>query len=247
MEGNILEIAGTVALVTGAGRGIGRAFTQALLDQGAAKVYAGVRDVSRFDGDPRLVPVALDVTDPEQVAALGATLTDVTLVVNNAGIASIETPLQSDLAVARREIETNYLGTVSVTQAFAPVLAANGGGGVITMLSVLSWVAPPLRATYAASKAAQWAWTNAVRVQLRQQNTRVVGVYVGPVDTDMASPDDADPVAPEMVAQAALRGLTAGDDEVLVDELTRAVKSAMHDDLALLYPEFERAFLAGRG
>ena len=241
-----MNVSGTVALVTGANRGIGKAFVAELLARGADKVYAGVRDESSVEvTDPRVVPVRLDVTDPGRIEAVAAELRDVTLLVNNAGVAAFSTPLTAPLDQARREIETNYLGVVGLTQAFAPVLASNGGGAVVTMLSVVSWVAPPGLSTYAGSKAAVWAWTNAARIELRQQKTEVVGVHVGFVDTDLTIGVDSAKVDPATVATAALDGLEAGEIEVAVDEFSRQVKSALSDDQRLIYPELERQFLAG--
>lgn len=230
-----MKIEGSVALVTGANRGIGQAIAEELLARGAAKVYAGVRD-PRTITDDRLIPVTLDVTDPAQVARAAEELSDVEIVVNNAGIGGGSTPQTADLDRARAELEVNYLGLISTTQAFAPVLAANGGGAFVNLLSVVSWVAMPRLTTYSASKAAAWSYSNAARVELAASGTAVVGVHVGFVDTDLTATLPVEKIAPQAVATSALDALEEGRPEAVVDELSRTIKAALHDDQNLIYP-----------
>lgn len=238
-----MQIQGSNALVTGANRGIGKAFTDALLERGAAKVYAAARDVATIT-DPRVVPVQLDVTDFDRVAAVAQELDDVELVINNAGVGHVGFPLEASLANARAQLETNYLSLIASTQAFAPVLARNGGGAFINMLSVVSWIASPRLATYSASKAAAWSFTNAARIELKQQNTQVVAVHVGFVDTDLTAGLDGPKVSAATVATSALDALEAGKREALVDDVSRAVKAGLSDDQNILYPQVEQEFAA---
>lgn len=238
-----MKIEGATALVTGANRGIGKAFAEELLARGAAKVYAGVRDTATIT-DPRLVAVRLDVTDEARVREVAAELTDVDLVVNNAGTGHFGFPLEASLENARAEIEINYLGIVSMTQAFAPVLAENSGGAFVNMLSVLSWFAAPVLSTYSASKAAAWLYSNAARVQLKGQGTEVVGVHVGYVDTDLIAAVEAEKLDPTVVPAAALDGLEAGESEVAVDQMSREIKAGLSDDLKLIYPTVQEQFEA---
>jgi NAD(P)-dependent dehydrogenase (short-subunit alcohol dehydrogenase family) len=241
-----MNIQDSTVLVTGANRGIGKAFADALLDRGAAKVYAAVRDVATVT-DPRLVPIQLDVTDPDRVAAVAGELDDVQGVVNNAGVLHISVPLSASLDTALVELETNYLSLVSMTQAFAPVLDRNGGGAFVNVLSVFSWVATPLLTTYSASKAAAWAFTNAARIELRRQGTHVVGVHPGPVDTDMTAAIDVEKIPPATVATSALDAVEADQPEAVVDDFSRAIKAGLSDDQNALYPQIERQFLALTG
>jgi NAD(P)-dependent dehydrogenase (short-subunit alcohol dehydrogenase family) len=240
-----MQIDGTIALVTGANRGIGKAFAAALLERGATKVYACVRDVATVgDGDPRLVPVQLDVTDADRVAAVARELGDVQLVVNNAGIARPAAPLSADLEAARAELEVNYLGLIATTQAFAPVLEANGGGAFVNVLSVVSWVGTPILSTYSASKSAAWSYTNSARVELKRQGTHVVAVHVVFVDTDLTAGLDGDKIEPAAVAVEALDAVEAGEPEAIVDDLSRQVKAGLSDDQRTLYPQIELDFAA---
>ncbi len=226
------EINGAVALVTGGNRGLGKAFVTELLNQGAAKVYAAARDPKTVDvDDPRVVPVRLDVTDPASAAAVAAQAGDLTVLINNAGISVRATPLHGDLADVRREFETNFYGPINVTRALAPIIAANGGGAIVNVHSVLSWVGG---STYSATKAALWSATNTMRGELEPQHIQVVGLHVGYIDTDMAADIDAPKSKASDVARVTLDGVRAGAAEVLADELTRQVKTLLSGDVRLL-------------
>jgi NAD(P)-dependent dehydrogenase (short-subunit alcohol dehydrogenase family) len=241
------RIQGTTALVTGANRGLGKAFVQALLDRGAAKVYAGARNPGTVDvTNARVVPVQLDITNLDDIAAAARDCSDVSLLVNNAGAMLVRPFLSApDMSAARTEMETNYFGTLAMARAFAPVLEAAGGGSLVNMLSVVSWYAPPFNASYCASKSAQWALTNALRVELHAQGTLVVGVHAGFIDTDMAAAVDDPKISAQEVAGQTLDAIEKGQPEVLTDEWTRHVKNSVATDQDSLYPDVQRSWDAG--
>jgi NAD(P)-dependent dehydrogenase (short-subunit alcohol dehydrogenase family) len=224
-----MKIRDSVAFVTGANRGIGLAFAQELLAGGARKVYAAARQPERITL-AGVECVRLDVTNPEDVTAAARQCTDVNMLINNAGIALWTGFLAPDsVEAARSEMETNYYGPLLLSRAFAPVLEKNGGGAIVNLLSVLSWVAVPNAGTYSASKAAAWALTNWLRTALREQGTHVVGVHAGPVETDMASELTLPKVKPLDIVRQVLGAVEAGRDEVLADDMTRQVKAGLSD------------------
>ena len=229
-----MNIDGSVAFVTGANRGLGSAFAQALLARGAAKVYGAVRRPEAIT-DPRVVPIRVDLTDPDSIVAAARQASDATLVINNAGI-STRTPILGDEAGLRQELEVNYLGPIAVSRNFAPVLAANGGGALVNVLSVLSWVTAPHLGGYSAAKSAMWSATNSLRLTLDEQNTLVVAVHVGYMNTDMAAAVTAPKADPNAVAEATLDAIQAGEHEVLADDLSRRVRAALSGPLGGLYP-----------
>ncbi|MGK5023449.1 SDR family oxidoreductase [Janthinobacterium sp. RB2R34] len=222
-----MKIENSVVLVTGANRGIGLAFAQALLARGARKVYAAARDPATVTL-PGVVALQLDVTKPEEVAAAVKQASDVTLVINNAGIAQPGGFLDADSdAVARRIFETNVFGVLNMSKAFAPVLKGNGGGGLLNVLSVASWVNDGYLAAYSASKSAAWSLTNALRHELAAQKTQVLGLHMAYVDTDLTRGFDVQKTSAEDIVKRALDGLEAGADEVLADELTQQVRQGL--------------------
>ena len=222
-----MDIQNSVAVVTGANRGLGRQFAQQLLDRGAAKVYAAARDTQRVDL-PGVVPLQLDITDPVSVARAARTAADATLLINNAGIATHTRLIDGDVDRIRLEMETGFFGTLDVTRAFAPVLAANGGGAILNVLSILSWLHVPDDGAYSATKAAAWAQTNAVRQELAPRGTQVAALHVGWMDTDMADfIDPAQKSDPAVVAALALDGIEAGATEIIGDAITQRVKDQL--------------------
>ena len=231
-----MQIEGSTALVTGANRGLGRYLAQELLARGA-RVYAAARNPASVDL-PGVTPVALDVTDPASVAAAAAATGDVTLLVNNAGSSTGAALLDGPLADIEREMNTHFYGTLRVTRAFAPQLAAGGGGGVLNILSVLSWLNLGAGGAYGAAKAAEWSLTNGLRLQLAGQGTQVTALHVGYMDTDMVRDLDVPKVDPALVAKLALDGLAAGAVEVLADDTSRRVQRGLAGGVAALYPQF---------
>ena len=205
-----------------------------------------MRDTSTIDVDDRRVrPVQLDVTDTGRVAALAQELGDVQLVVNNAGIAHPGTPLSAGLDMARAERDVNYFGLIAMTQAFAAVLAANGGGAFVNILSVASWVGSRCLSTYAASKFAAWNFTNSARIEASSVKTRTCSVSMSRyVDTDLTAGLDVDKTAPAAVAAAGLDAVEAGEPEAVVDDVSRQAKAGLSDDQRTIYPQLELEFAA---
>jgi NAD(P)-dependent dehydrogenase (short-subunit alcohol dehydrogenase family) len=235
-----MKIAGSVALVTGANRGLGQVYARELVRRGAAKVYGAARKPAGVT-EPGVTPIQLDITDPERVGQVAQECADVTLLVNNAGVLTYNNFTGApDLSGARLEMETNYFGTLSMCRAFAKVLAANGGGAIVNMLSVTSFYTNPFNASYGASKAAGWSLTNGIRLELHHQGTLVVGVHAGFIDTDMAALVDLPKDSPESVAQQVCDAVEAGQAEVLCDERTRTVKAELSRDQELIYPPVQK-------
>ena len=225
----------TTALITGANRGLGRHFATELLARDAT-VYAAAREPAAIDL-PGVRPLALDITDPDAVTAAAALAADVDLLINNAGVSTGST-LLGDLAGVRAEMEVNFWGTLSMVRAFAPVLAANGGGAVVNVASALSWFAAPGAGAYAVSKAANWNMSNALRLELAGQGTRVTSVHLGLADTDMAAGVDGPKTDPAVVVRRTLDAVAAGDLEVVVDDWSAMVKASLAEDPRAFYARF---------
>jgi len=230
------KIEGQVALVTGANRGIGKALVEELLAAGATKVYAGARNTDTLSdlmmkGGARVVPVNLDVTKPDMIEKVAAKHSDVTILINNAGVATFEGLIAAHNGEpARLEMETNYFGPLNLIRAFAPVLAANGGGAIVNLGSIASHVNFPAVGSYSASKAAVHSLTQGARAELAAQATVVVGVYPGPVDTDMGADFPMDKTDANVVARAILAGLEAGEEDVFPDPMSAEMHAGLLDN-----------------
>jgi NAD(P)-dependent dehydrogenase (short-subunit alcohol dehydrogenase family) len=237
-----MDIANSIALVTGANRGLGKAYVDALLAAGAAKVYAGARDPSSVAiTDARVIPVKLDVTNDGDVHAAAVACHDVNLLINNAGIMLARPMLAEDSEAAlRAEMEVNVFGMLRMVRAFAPVLAKNGGGAIANMLSVVSWFVYPFNATYCASKHAALALTEGVRIQLKSQGTQVVAIYAGFIDTDMATSFDRVKTPAHQVAERTLDGIRNSLNDVHADDRSEDTWNAVMTDPALLHAQMQK-------
>jgi NAD(P)-dependent dehydrogenase (short-subunit alcohol dehydrogenase family) len=235
---------GRTVLVTGANGGLGEQFVLQALKRGARKVYAAARTPRTWD-DERISPLALDITDAADVARAALAASDVDLVINNAAIAPAGDSITGPEDELRRIFETNFFGNIRIANAFSPVLAANGGGALLNVLSAAVWI--PVPTGYAASKAAMWSATNSLRVKLQGQGTHVIGLLVGMVDTPMSERYDVPKVSSASVVEQAYDGVASGALEVLADESTRDLKAGLSTKAEELYPmlaERLKAFVA---
>jgi NAD(P)-dependent dehydrogenase (short-subunit alcohol dehydrogenase family) len=228
------QLADSVVLVTGANGGLGTEFVRQALQRDARRVYATARRARAWDDD-RVVPLVLDVTDSASVAAAAAAAADTTIVINNAGVSAGQSLLTMPLDEVRAAYETNVFGPIAVAQAFAPVLARNGGGALVDVHSALSWLARP--GVYPSTKAALWSVTNSLRLELANQKTQVVGAHLGFADTPMTAGLDVDKADPRDIVAAIYDGLEADELEVLADDVSRRVKQGLSQPLSALYPE----------
>ncbi|HEY1699641.1 MAG TPA: SDR family oxidoreductase [Trebonia sp.] len=230
-----MKIQGATALVTGANRGLGRHIAQQLRDRGAT-VYAGARNPASVSLDG-VTPVALDIADPASVAAAAAAARGVSILVNNAGIGTGASLLSGDLEDVRREFETNFFGTLTVTRAFAEQLGEHDESAVLNILSVLSWYSLPSLGGYSASKSAEWSLTNGLRQELAGQGTRVAGLHVGYMDTDLAASVTEPKLDPAGVARQAVDGIESGAAEILADDLSVTTRAGLAGGVPALYPD----------
>jgi NAD(P)-dependent dehydrogenase (short-subunit alcohol dehydrogenase family) len=232
-----MNIEGAVVLVTGANRGLGAEYVRQLLDRGASKVYAGARSLESVKTSGA-IPIKLDVTNAADILAAVEQCGDLTMLINNAGVVIGSRVLAADsLENAKAEFDTNVWGPMNLSKAFAPVLAANGGGAIVNVLSAVSWMSIKEVATYAMSKSAAWSLTNALRLELARQGTLVVAVHPAFIDTDMAAGVDMPKTSPQQVVERTLDGVAAGLPEVLADDTSAFVKNSLPKHIETFYPK----------
>jgi NAD(P)-dependent dehydrogenase (short-subunit alcohol dehydrogenase family) len=229
-----MQINGSTALVTGANRGLGKAFTEALIARGATTVYATARRLDSID-IPGAIPLRLDITDPASIEAAAAEVGNLDILINNAGTSTEAPLLGPSLENIRHDFDTNFWGTLNVTRAFAPRLA---GGAILNVISALSWYTfSPGSNGYAASKAAEWSLTNGLRLELADQKTLVTALALAIADTDMMAGIDIPKLAPHEVVAQALDGLEKDKIEVIADRPTANVKASLSGDPADFYAD----------
>ncbi|NHC42492.1 SDR family oxidoreductase [Bacillus sp. MM2020_1] len=229
-----MKISEQVAFVTGANRGFGRHLALELLSRGA-KVYASARNPESID-IPGVIPVKLDITNPQEVAAAAMVAKDVTLLINNAGSSTGASLIDGDLDKIHLEFNTHFFGTLSMVRTFAPILANNGGGSILNILSALSWVSSGTVGAYTAAKAAEWALTNDLRLNLYPQNVRVAGLHVGFMETDMTSSLEVPKSNPEDIAKIAIDGLESDSFEIVADDVSRKIQRDFAGGVPAIYP-----------
>jgi len=228
------NISGAVVLVTGANGGLGVEFVAQALERGATKVYAAARTPRSWD-DERIVPLRLDVTDAAAVAEAAKHAGDTTVVINNAGVGGPEPISSAEFDDIRSVMETNFFGALAVARDFAPVLARNGGGALVNVLSVASWIAG--MGAYSASKAALWSATNSLRLELAPQKTQVVGLHLGYTDTPMTAGLTVPKEDPAVIVRNAYEGIEAGQLEILADGPSQQVKARLSASVEANYPQ----------
>lgn len=238
-----MNIQNSIALVTGANRGIGSAFVKALLEAGAAKVYATARDRSSLDSitalDPaRVIPLEVDVTDRQSVSTLAEQAPDVNLLINNAGILSFGDILEIPVEAIQKQFDTNFFGALNMARAFVPVLEKNQGGAIVNLLTVVALASMPGLFAYNASKAAAWSMTQSLRASVADKNIAVHGVFPGPVDTDMAAGIEMTKTSPADIAAAVLAGIKAGQEDIFPDPMSTQVYTAWRQDHKAVEKEF---------
>lgn len=234
-----MKIEGSVALVTGGNRGLGKELVSALVEAGASKVYAAARDAKKISaGGSRVVPLTLDTTNPEQIAAAAKAAGDVTLLVNNAGVLSSFNVLTMSSAEIDADFRTNVHGTLSMIKAFLPALERAHGATIVNVLSLAALASIPSMGGYSASKAAAYSLTLSLRPQLKAKNIDILAALPGPIDTDMVRAFQMPKSGAAETAKALLEGIARGDEEIFPDPLAQQMSALWNKS----HKEFERVF-----
>jgi NAD(P)-dependent dehydrogenase (short-subunit alcohol dehydrogenase family) len=238
-----MKLQSTTALVTGANRGIGRAFVEALLNAGVQKVYAAARDRNSLDAVvaldlARVVPLQVDVTDHYRVSHLSEQAPDVNLLINNAGVLSFGSILETPVETIHQQFDINFYGTLNMARAFVPVLEQNGGGAIVNVLTLVALASMPGLAAYNASKAAAWSMTQSLRASVVDKNIEVYGVFPGAVDTDMLAGVDMAKTSPADIATAVLQGITTQQEDIFPDPMSSQLYAAWKQDHKAVEKQF---------
>ena len=233
-----MDLSKSTAFVSGANRGLGKHLGDQLINRDA-RVYGGARKPETIDASAGVIPVQLDITDPASVTAAAAAAPDTTLLINNAGVLTPTSLLTGDLPDISAEFGTNFYGTLAMVRAFAGPIEGNGGGSILNVLSILSWLTLPIAGAYSSAKTASWSMTNALRLELAPKNIRVSALYVAYMDTDMTKGFDLDvpTLDPADIASLALDGIATDEYEIIADDLSRQAQAGLADGVAALYPD----------
>jgi NAD(P)-dependent dehydrogenase (short-subunit alcohol dehydrogenase family) len=238
-----MQLQNTIAIVTGANRGIGQAFVQALLSAGVQKVYATARDRNRLEAiialDPRrVIPLQVDVTNRDLVSHLAAQAPDVNLLINNAGILSFGSILDVPEETIHQQFDTNFYGPLNMSRAFVPVIESNGGGAIVNVLTLVALASMPGLAAYNASKAAAWSMTQSLRASVANKNIAVYGVFPGAVDTEMLAGVEMAKTSPADIVSAVLNGIETNQEDIFPDAMSSQVYSAWKQDHKAVEKQF---------
>lgn len=230
-----MQIKNTTALVTGANRGIGLALVKALLGSGVRRVYATARDVKTLEAivaldRARVKPLQLDVTNKELISVAAAAASDVTLLINNAGVLEFGSFLDVPADKVARQFATNFYGKLDTALAFTPIIEANGGGVIVNLLTLVALASMPGLSTYNASKAAAWSMTQSLRATLASKKIQVVAVFPGAVDTDMLAGVDMPKTSPMDIASAVVAGIESGTEDIFPDPMSTQLYAAWKTD-----------------
>jgi NAD(P)-dependent dehydrogenase (short-subunit alcohol dehydrogenase family) len=235
---NTMNLSGKTVLVTGANRGIGLAIVKTLLNRGVSKIYAGARNPKKlpnFD-DTRVVPLTLDITDKEQIAAAARTAGDVDVLINNAGVAAFSSILDGPLDLVERDMNTNYFGTLDMVRTFVPVLEGKEGAAIVNIVTIAAFANFPMVGGYSASKSALFSLSQGIRIELTSKGIAVHTVNPGPIDTELASDFPTDKADPGQTAENIIEGLENNEADIFPDEMGRQMFDVWKSD----YRELER-------